>query len=174
LNEDNDNRDGAMVGLVTGIHAKADRNGRMMAFVTLEDFEGSYEAIFFKRPYEDCRAFISEEHVLWMKGRVNSSNGDCKFIVDQAMPIEEFRIKHTKTIRLSFPAELVDQKTVKTLKAIISSHKGSCRLCIQMKTEDDGTILLETGKDFRVKATDEFLRKIHKWDIQKELTFQTE
>jgi DNA polymerase-3 subunit alpha len=71
LRDGGDGRDVTLVGIVTGVKSISDRNGRPMAFVTLEDFAGNVEGTVFADTYERCRGALTAGTVLEVRGRVN-------------------------------------------------------------------------------------------------------
>ena len=75
-------------GMAAGISVKYTRNNDKMAFLTLEDFQGSIEVILFPKVYEKCGAFLKEEEVYLVKGRANvSADGEAKVIAMEVEPL---------------------------------------------------------------------------------------
>lgn len=75
-------------GMVAGISVKYTRNNDKMAFVTLEDFQGSIEIVIFPKVYEKCAASLKEDEVLLIKGRANvSADGEGKVIAQEVKPL---------------------------------------------------------------------------------------
>ena len=73
---------------MAGISVKYTRNNDKMAFVTLEDFQGSMEIIIFPKVYEKCAASLKEDEVLLIKGRANvSADGEGKVIAQEVKPL---------------------------------------------------------------------------------------
>ena len=75
-------------GMAAGISVKYTRNNDKMAFLALEDFQGSIEVILFPKVYEKCGAFLKEEEVYLVKGRANvSADGEAKVIAMEVEPL---------------------------------------------------------------------------------------
>ena len=71
-------------GMVAGVSVKYTRNNDKMAFITLEDFQGSIEIVVFPKVYEKCAPFLKEDEVLIIKGRANvSADGEGKVIAQE-------------------------------------------------------------------------------------------
>ncbi|MBI4363988.1 MAG: DNA polymerase III subunit alpha, partial [Candidatus Latescibacteria bacterium] len=69
-----ESRDGTDIGLIGVISARkliTDRNGRPMAFVTIEDFAGSVEGMAFADLFEKNRAALAQGAVIEVRGRVS-------------------------------------------------------------------------------------------------------
>ncbi|ADU50493.1 DNA polymerase III catalytic subunit, DnaE type [Thermaerobacter marianensis DSM 12885] len=66
--------DGARVqvgGLVQGVRRITTRSGELMAFVQLEDLEGSVEVVVFPRTYGEAAEALQEDAVIVVRGRVD-------------------------------------------------------------------------------------------------------
>jgi len=66
-------RDGAeaqLIGMVSGVKTITDRNGRPMAFVTLEDFAGSVEGVTFADLFERNRTALTHGAIIETRARV--------------------------------------------------------------------------------------------------------
>ena len=66
--------DGALVtaaGLVTGVTVKTTKNGKMMAFISLEDQTGTVECILFPQVFEKHRSVLREDEKLVVAGRAS-------------------------------------------------------------------------------------------------------
>ena len=100
-------RSGAKVrlgGMIAEVRQTTDRNGRLMAFVTLEDLYGPMDAVVFADTYEKYREMLQPDTVILVKGRVsppsnnNSNNGRSSFRAEEFRPLEE-------VLQASEPAE---------------------------------------------------------------------
>ena len=78
----------AMGGLITERKMKATRKGDMMAFITLEDLFGSTEALVFPRVFERCRAALSSDEPVLLRGRLSIREDDApKLILESVSPL---------------------------------------------------------------------------------------
>lgn len=75
-------------GMIADISVKYTRNNDKMAFLTLEDFQGSMEVILFPKVYNNCAMFLKEEEAYIVKGRANvSADGEGKVIAMEVLPL---------------------------------------------------------------------------------------
>ncbi|MGI8905578.1 MAG: DNA polymerase III subunit alpha [Candidatus Sumerlaeaceae bacterium] len=151
-----------VVGMVSKIIAKTDRNGGNMAFVEITDGECTVEVVFFKDAYEKVRQHIAVDRVLLIKARIQDRNGDKKLLANDARPVEEVREKRTEglDVRLDFAAAgngMMD-KLAKVLKA--SPGNKPVRLLIANGSE--GELTIELKKTAQVRLTNELVKSLHK------------
>lgn len=86
-------RDGEKVtigGMVAGKTVKTTRTSQLMAFITLEDLEGSVEVIVFPKDYEANRELFVEDAKLFIRGRVSIGDDPVgKLVCEKVMPFGE-------------------------------------------------------------------------------------
>ena len=86
-------RDGAreiVGGMITAKTIKHTKNGKPMAFITLEDLLGTVEVVVFPRDYEKNRAYLNEDSKVFVKGRVSEEETQAsKLICEAIIPFEQ-------------------------------------------------------------------------------------
>ncbi|MBQ2982971.1 MAG: DNA polymerase III subunit alpha [Lachnospiraceae bacterium] len=63
-------------GMINSISIKSTKTGKMMAFFRLEDMFGNVEIIVFPKDYEKYRSAIIDDAKVFVRGRVNVTDGD--------------------------------------------------------------------------------------------------
>ncbi len=72
-----------VAGLVSVIRPYQTRGGKAMAFVTLEDIQGTIELVVFSRTWKDVCTWLQPESVVVARGRVDGERGDPKVLVEE-------------------------------------------------------------------------------------------
>jgi len=72
IKESKDGAEIGMLGMVSAVKVISDKNGRAMAFVTLEDFSGNVEGVVFADLFEKHRAALAQGSVVEVKARVSA------------------------------------------------------------------------------------------------------
>jgi len=73
-----------VAGMVTWVRPHITKNDKAMAFVQLEDLQGSIEVVVFPRVYEETRALWETDKILIVKGRVDVRGREPKIICESA------------------------------------------------------------------------------------------
>lgn len=76
-------------GMVTNFRTHTTKNGKMMAFVTLEDPQGLVELVMFPRTYEQYHTLLGMDAVVIATGRVDTENIDPKVLVDTLSEVKQ-------------------------------------------------------------------------------------
>jgi DNA polymerase-3 subunit alpha len=95
VNEDMHNQTIAVAGLVSWVRPHVTRKGDLMAFVHMEDIQGSVEVVVFPRTYAETRDLWQEDKILIVRGRVDAERSEpnliCEAVRDHvvlARPVE--------------------------------------------------------------------------------------
>ena len=81
-----------MAGIITRIRNHQTKSGQAMAFVTMEDLQGTVDLVIFPRTWERVAELVKPDQIVLVDGKIDSSGGDPKILVDNI--VKEF----TKTI----------------------------------------------------------------------------
>ncbi len=72
-----------VAGMVTRFRNHQTKKGDPMGFVTLEDIQGQIELVIFPRAWEKYGTLVTPDRVLLAEGKVDSTSGDPKILVDR-------------------------------------------------------------------------------------------
>ena len=110
VSEDMHNQTITVAGIVSWIRPHVTRKGDMMAFVHLEDIQGSVEVVVFPRTYAETRDLWQEDKILVVRGRVDAERSEpnllCEAVRDHvvlARPVES--PQRISEPRHSYPVE---------------------------------------------------------------------
>ena len=84
-----------LLGLVTSVRTKITKSNEIMAFVTLEDLEGSINLIVFPKTYSGYKNIIVEDSIVKIDGRISVKEDEITVIMLKA---EKFEVRNTKVI----------------------------------------------------------------------------
>jgi DNA polymerase-3 subunit alpha len=59
-----------VLGVLKSLRTHMDKNGKEMAFGTIEDFRGEIDLVFFSRAWENCKALTAVDEVIALKGTI--------------------------------------------------------------------------------------------------------
>ncbi len=146
-------------GVITALKTKIDKSERTMAFLTLDDFSGSCEALMFSKIYEKCGQYLQEEKCVFIVGRPESSGDAIKLHIDDVFPLEEAREKFIQSVKIIFNKEKYNLNRITELKEIIKKYKGNIPLFLHL--EDNGSSpRLFFIKSYRINPSNEFMHSI--------------
>ncbi len=111
-----------LAGQIEELTTKTTRNGRTMAFLTLEDLTGQTEVVVFPNLYETTQELLDEDPVLVVEGKVEERNGRRNVIANAIHRFEDTEASSVLNLRLD--AEGIDEARLKQLKSVLTQHAG--------------------------------------------------
>ena len=158
LMEEHDNVPATVGGLISEIKYSVDKNGRRIAFVTLQDLHGSIEAIVWADRYESYGKHIKRDCPIIIKGKTSTREGEnAKIVADKIIPIEEAAREFAPEVLIKVDATKSGTKLMSELYRFVKDTPGRCpvRLFIQTSKGKAEIILENTG----VAGDREWLRR---------------
>jgi DNA polymerase-3 subunit alpha len=124
LREAGEGREVTLVALVSSVKSISDRNGRPMAFVTLEDFTGTVEATVFADLYERSRAAFVQGAVLEARGRVNARDEEApKMVLQSLRAVAAPDAGDRKAVHIDIAGE-TEGAPLEWVRDLLSRHPG--------------------------------------------------
>jgi len=142
-------KDGAVVtvgGLVTSVKPHVQRDGKPMAFLEIEDFDGSVELLVFGDVYEKFRHLLAEDAMVLVHGAITKREGEekPKIRVDTCMALSDAREKLAKSVHIRLHTTGLEQEFLEEVYHRCAGSGGECTLIIHLVTAE--------GNEYRVRA----------------------
>lgn len=138
-----------------------DRKGNIMAFITLQDYQNSFEGVVFASVYEKYSQYINKGEMVFVKGKVSESGDQTfKMLCDEVIPLGEVRNRMANALYLTLYTNSLKEEDVERLYEIITQYPGTIPLYFDVRPNGDGAGLLMRSKKYHVVLTDEFLQKL--------------
>jgi DNA polymerase-3 subunit alpha len=148
-------KDGSVVtlgGLVSKISRIVTRKGDNMAFVDLEDLEGSMEVVVFPKVLEAYQALITDDAIIKIKGRLDVKEDEVKLIAQEIKALKESDAARPRAIYLRVAGDRLNKELVSKLQKVLRSHPGEAEVFLRLDKGPRPTTLKFSG-DFRVAGT---------------------
>ena len=122
-----------IAGVVIGIRRILDKKGDTMAFVTLEDFSGTTEVLFFSRTYESTKAYLEPETALFVSGRLSMRDEEqAKLMANAAFPLAEARTRLARGVRIDLEPGAAEEPILEQIDAALVEYPGRCPVHLRM------------------------------------------
>ena len=127
-------------GLVTSIQRKVTRQGASWAIVTIEDLEGSIEALFFAKTYTQYALTLTEDRVVVIRGRADRREDQLRFTALE-MSFPEISQGAVGPFVIKMPIVQCTPPVVDRLKEILRTHPGGREVHLQLDDHGKSTVL---------------------------------
>jgi DNA polymerase-3 subunit alpha len=149
-----DNAQVMVGGVIEGITIKYTKNGKKMAFLSLEDLAGSVEVIVWPNDYEKNASMIMEGNRVFVRGRASvEEDKDAKVLCDKIIPFDQMPRK--VWIRLKTMGDFSEKKD--ELYRMIEDSDGHDIITIYIEETKQKKEL--TGR-YSVHADPELIKKL--------------
>jgi len=153
-----------IAGLINGIRVIQDKRGNTMAFVSMEDFYGSFESIVFASCYRKAREELVEENAVVIKGKISSRDrGETKIIADNVYSVDRALSALARRVVLTLKSNSFDETSLVSLKDLMSRYPGRRELVFDWRENGNELFRIKSG-NCSVEPSLEFVDKIRKID----------
>jgi DNA polymerase-3 subunit alpha len=148
-------------GIVTSIKTIVDRKGKQMAFVSLEDFQGTTEMVVFSEEYGKYQALLYVDATVLVQGKRsgNGNGGSARFQAEEVLPLSEARKRYARAVNIALSSAEMKKEDPEKLKKIAKDHEGPCRLLIHVRTTEHGSLVIR-AKDLTVAPSEDLLSEL--------------
>ncbi|MCZ6634979.1 MAG: DNA polymerase III subunit alpha [bacterium] len=154
-----DGGDVQLGGLLMEVKGHTDRNGRPMAFGTLEDLHGTIELVVFPDAYEKVKEHYVADAMVVLRGRYQSRGGRPSVQVEEVMPLEQAREQLADTVNVLLPAEWIRMERLEAIRDLCARYRGNCHLCLHLDLGDQGRTVV-ISRQIQVTPSDALMGEI--------------
>ncbi len=153
--------DGAKVilcGLISIIKELTTKKGERMAFLSLEDKEGTLEVVCFPETYLKARPLLQGDEPLVVFGTLQHDEKGSKVLADEILTLEEAQSQSVDTVLIKLPAHTLDRNALETLRHLLVAHSGPCRTVLHLDVDGQATAVIALNHKLHVTPTSGFVQ----------------
>ena len=148
-----------VIGIITSVKQVTDRKGRPFAFVQIEDLEGSIEIITFSDSFDKFNSLIKTDTIVVVDGELQKRDANPKIIVRTLDRVENLREKFQDQLQLmlNVHTELITEDELNQMATLLSIHKGSTPVRIQIFSKATKKPIRMTVRKFVIEPSNELI-----------------
>jgi len=129
-----------------------------MAFAQIEDFNGKMELVFFPKVWQTYKHLVATDRILGFTGKIDTSKGEPKFLVDTVVEPEELKQSGVTQIHIKIIKQVCTTENLNRLRDHCLDNTGNCRVFLHITNESDEeeTIVKASGQ-LNVEFSDNFI-----------------
>lgn len=131
INEDTDlNAPVRVCGIISAVRTKLDRRENQIAFVTIEDFTGKSECIFWSDAYRKFAPVLGVGEMVFVLGKAELNGADgVKIIADDVIPMEQARSRFTNALAVDVRLDEIGPDAAQRTLDLFKRNQGELQ-CI--------------------------------------------
>ena len=135
-----------------------------MAFIILEDLEGSSEFPVFPDLLDEKRSLLIEDNIILINGNVRIRDGQRRVSVDDLVLLDKlFSNRQWKaTVRIEVPEAKLARLGIARLNNVILTHHGNHPLHLELLLENR-QVHIACGKAFKINPDRQFIATIEEF-----------
>jgi DNA polymerase III subunit alpha len=148
LEKVHDNRALTIGGIVTSLKPHSQRDGRTMAFIEIEDFDGKIELLAFGDAFEKFKHLLAVDAMLLVRGQVLPKEGDGKpkLRVENVIALSETREKLARSVHIRLKTQGLEDQFVREIYEECVKVAGDCCLVIHLQTLEENEYRIKSQK----------------------------
>lgn len=162
-----------VAGIITLARHTRDKKGRPIAFVTIEDEQGSAELLMFSEAYDKFMNLIMVDNLVVVDGTADNASGQPKIIVRNMDRLENLREKNQGRIRLRlrFFTDSIESEELKKLGDLFGQYRGQTPVAIEVYSKGARPLRMNVRK-FVVDPSDALMREVRNILGQENVLFE--
>ncbi|MFO8232336.1 MAG: DNA polymerase III subunit alpha [Longimonas sp.] len=147
-------------GIITEVNRRTTKNGKPIAFATVEDFTGQGELVCFASVLDRIQPYLNVDDVVLVKGNAEVRGTSVSVIVQEVFPMWKVRERLVNEVVLEVDADLLDRSTLNRLRDLCTEHRGNCTLYFDVNAPELRSPERLRSRKFVVEPTSGFMRGV--------------
>ena len=142
-------------GTVAAMKAITTKTGNRMAFVTLEDAEGTLEVVVFSDLYGRAAVLLGSDTPLIVRGTLERSEDGGKILAEEIAPLSEAPERFSQAIHIHVNAAFHSRRDLETLRGILSdpTHRGNCQSYLHILVPEKAETVIRLPSTLALRAS---------------------
>jgi len=156
LSELPDGRETTLIGVVRARKVTNTKKGDRMAYLNIEDLQGTVEVVVFPELFKSSERYIMEDLPLLITGTVDRTEQGIKIKALKIGSLQEARERMTSRVDIRLSATGASTEDLIKLREVILRHKGSTPVYLRITTPRHGeaALLIKADKEHAVSPTE--------------------
>ena len=133
LNEMPDKSAARLAGVIRTTKVITTKRGDLMAFVTMEDMNGSFEMTVFPNLYADTSQLLEVDTAILVDGQVQKDEKSINLLSSHIVPIQKAEETWTVSIHIRLDITTTNRDQLETLHTVLKNHPGACLAYIHLQ-----------------------------------------
>jgi len=146
-----DEKDVVVGGIIKNIKTHMTRTGEKMAFLTVEDLEGSFDVVVFASLYKDHLSMLEEDRIVIVRGRFNKNGERSAVVANEIMEPNEAMEKLISNITIYLNLTGFTDDRVLKFKELLSSYPGDAMVKFVLEHANKYRVHVKMNGNIKVK-----------------------
>jgi DNA polymerase-3 subunit alpha len=158
-----EHREGAEVilcGVLSVIKELTTKKGDRMAFLTLEDKEGTIEVVSFSDTYQQSKDLLEEDAPVVVIGKVQHDEKSSKVIAAKVLNLNDAQVQTVEAVHIHLQTGTTDRDALTRLRHLLMTHPGECKTVLHLKVDGKAEAVIALSPKLQVSPTTGFFQEM--------------
>ncbi len=153
-----------IMGMINDVRVIQTKRGKPMAFVQLEDFNGSIELVVFSRIWEEKGMLIQKDGISGFSGKIDLSRDNPKFIVDDVFPPENLKKVKTSEIHIKMNRAICQEEELVSFREYLMDFIGNCTVFLHLPSGNSGNdTVIKASRQIKLEPSGNVIESIKEY-----------
>ncbi|HSO19780.1 MAG TPA: OB-fold nucleic acid binding domain-containing protein, partial [Desulfosarcina sp.] len=148
-------------GLISGVRTLRTKKGDPMAFVQVEDLQGTVEVIVFPDTYAGCEALLREDAPVFVQGQAQKEENAVRVVAETIVDMEQAEEIWTASVHITIDMARAPSTLLADLQHVLVRHPGTCRTFVHLVEENQSETIIAADDALRLKAGARLTREVN-------------
>jgi len=150
-----------LAGIIRNAKVITTKRGDLMAFVTVEDMNGSFEMTVFPNLYATVSHLLTADTAILVDGQVQKDEKNINLLCNQIVPIQKAEETWTVSIHLKLDMDNTNKEQLESLHRVLINHPGACEAFIHMQSPDMSEAVIALPENLHLKPRVSLRREVN-------------
>jgi len=147
-------------GIITTVKPHVQKNGKKMAFLTIEALDAAIEVIAFAEAFDKCKDVIIPDNMVLASGCVmNRNEPKPKLRLESCVHLSQARLELAKSVHITVSTNGLDTQIIDDIHKCCSQFPGDCYLVMHVTMTDNSAYKIRAG-NISMSPTNEALSRL--------------
>jgi DNA polymerase-3 subunit alpha len=147
-------------GIVRSVKVIKTRRDELMAFVTLEDINGSVEITVFSDLYAKVSDLLTADIAIMIQGDIQKDENSVKILAETLVPMEKAEATWAATLHVNLYLNQVGRDTLIQLREVMSRYPGNCPAFLRLNSPEHAQVIVSLPEQLKIRVGNRLKRDI--------------
>jgi DNA polymerase-3 subunit alpha len=148
-------------GLISGVRTLRTKKGDLMAFVQVEDLQGTVEVIVFPDIYAECSEHLVEDAPVFVQGQAQKEENAVRVVAERLVDMERAEEVWTASIHITVDMARARSRLLADLQRLLARYPGSCKTFLHLVDNNATETIIAADDSLRLKAGAHLTREVN-------------
>lgn len=162
-------------GMISSVQHKTSKNGHKFGVITLEDFTGKHEFLFFRNDYIEFNKFMIPGLFLFVRGYVGTrfNTTELELKVKQLSDLTLIKKQLLKGIQIKIDSTTFNDSHSRWMTELIKTNPGDFLIKFLLQDETQGWSIPVLSNRYRMELDQQVVEELRRMDIEFQMQFKT-